>query len=318
MLLTLRSCLLRLVVVVGATTGAILVAIAITTTRKGGVLVQEPASYWRTDDKHRLVGTGWLQNEERSLQDGHADNQPTAPFHGENRAWGSHEDREERSNGRHSDDDDDSDDHNNDGNEDNNDDDDDDEDNSRDNNDSEDDSESRSQSGKDQEAAAVQSSVVTTLDGVNIGNSITIINIGGSLANASEPGDGDDDEPNGQPSNGFALNDTDRSAITSAAVRAFCNSINCNLSNVTDTTANPLPPNYMMPPFGGGNAVRGNEAQYAFPGISSDSSVATMGRANWLLLFSTLVHLRGAVEDFPGLVMVASHTKTKRTKNMKQ
>ncbi|KAG6976964.1 hypothetical protein JG688_00000837 [Phytophthora aleatoria] len=107
----------------------------------------------------------------------------------------------------------------------------------KDNKDSDDESESSSQSSSGQEAAAIQSSVVTNLDGVNIGNTITIINIGGGLANSSGSGGSGS---NGQPSNGFAVSDTDRSAITSAAVRAFCGSIGCNLSNVKDFLIFPM------------------------------------------------------------------------------
>ncbi|KAF4037165.1 hypothetical protein GN244_ATG10772 [Phytophthora infestans] len=240
--------------------------------RRRVVSVQKHSSWCRTDNKLRLVGVGYLENE-RILQDARSEESLAAPFHDENRAWSPREDHLDHHNQESNDDDDDSGDNPN-----NNDD--------NDEEDSEDDSESSSQSGSSQEAATIQSSIVTNLDGVNIGNTITIINIG---ANASEPGDGGD-EPNGQSSNGLAFNDTDRSAITSAAVRAFCNSIGCNLSNVSETPTD-LAPNSIMPPFDRDNVVHGNEAQYEYPGIISSSSVVTMGRAKWLLVVSILVQV---------------------------
>ncbi|RAW39575.1 hypothetical protein PC110_g4200 [Phytophthora cactorum] len=236
--MSLRSCLLRLVVVAGATIGVALV-VAITTTRRRAVSVEEHGSGWH---KNRLVGA---ENEKRNLQIVLSDDQPTAPFHGGDRAWSPREDREgptkhshhrhpHNDNHHHGHQDHESNDDDDDSGDDNNDDDDGDD---KDNKDSDDESESSSQSSSGQEAAAIQSSVVTNLDGVNIGNTITIINIGGGLANSSGSGDSGS---NGQPSNGFAVSDTDRSAITSAAVRAFCGSIGCNLSNVKDFLIFPM------------------------------------------------------------------------------
>ncbi|KAG2774721.1 hypothetical protein PC129_g1527 [Phytophthora cactorum] len=287
--MSLRSCLLRLVVVAGATIGVALV-VAITTTRRRAVSVEEHGSGWH---KNRLVGA---ENEKRNLQIVLSDDQPTAPFHGGDRAWSPREDREgptkhshhrhpHNDNHHHGHQDHESNDDDDDSGDDNNDDDDGDD---KDNKDSDDESESSSQSSSGQEAAAIQSSVVTNLDGVNIGNTITIINIGGGLANSSGSGDSGS---NGQPSNGFAVSDTDRSAITSAAVRAFCGSIGCNLSNGTETTADPAPSS-MMPLIGGGSPVRGNEAQYELPGFTSGSGAVTIGRAKWLLLVAILVQLR--------------------------
>ncbi|CAI5732484.1 unnamed protein product [Hyaloperonospora brassicae] len=134
----------------------------------------------------------------------------------------------------------------------------------------------------------IQSSVVTNLGGINIGNTITIINIGTGWPQAGES------EPAGKTPimNTPTLNDTGRSAITSAAARAFCDSVGCTPSqeaqtNETLTGSSPFP---VTPSVTAVHAARSYEVGHHVP--SNHSSKVAMGSVQWLLLVAVLVELR--------------------------
>ncbi|KAK1931664.1 hypothetical protein P3T76_012993 [Phytophthora citrophthora] len=182
---------------------------------------------------------------------------------------------------------------------------DDDDDYSEDENDDDDDSESSSRSGSGREAA-VQSSVISNMDGVNIGNSITIINVGaGSAASASQPGD----FPKVKTSGSFSITEKKRSAVTSAAVRAFCDSFGCNpfpsKLNPSMESRSKAPTLSTMSSVNGrnarGNGARGNGVRNQFPlygkgGNGMFPLQSGGGRtakfSSWLLFIAILVQLR--------------------------
>ncbi|KAE9023065.1 hypothetical protein PR003_g750 [Phytophthora rubi] len=194
-------------------------------------------------------------------------------------------DHKEHEHHEHKDDNDDDDDSKDDKNDDN----DDDEDNSH--------SGSSSQSGTNAtESAAIQSSVVTNLDGINIGNTITIINIGtgtGSQGGGSSSSGSTDYVWNGGPpshNESIAVSDSARSDITSAAVRAFCESIGCGRSkSFKDTVTGGG--SAVMPAFSAGNREAGNESLHETPVVTSSSSAADASLARWLVLIAILGQL---------------------------
>ncbi|KAG7393019.1 hypothetical protein PHYPSEUDO_013507 [Phytophthora pseudosyringae] len=276
---TLRRYLLRLVVVAGAAVGVALLTIIVSRPRTSA---QERVLCWPTRDRNR----GCSGNVKRNLQNELSNSQPGVPFHGENHVGPPQEHHHEykhRDHDRENDDDDADSEDDDDG-----------------KNDDDDNSESSSQSGSSsssssssgRESAAIQSSVVTNLDGVNIGNTITIINIGtGSQPNASGSAD---NAPNGNASGNLAVDGAGRSAITSAAVRAFCDSMNCsNFSNPATTavtSSGSATFSAVAPTATSGNAARVGEAQYELPSLSSGSSVAKL--STWVLLVAILVQIR--------------------------
>ncbi|KAG1699150.1 hypothetical protein DVH05_014067 [Phytophthora capsici] len=155
-----------------------------------------------------------------------------------------------------------------------------------DDDDDDDDSDSGSQSSSGREAA-VQSSVISNMDGVNIGNTITIINIGnGSEPNASEP---DDDFPRVVTSGSFSITEKGRSAVTSAAVRAFCDSMGCNPfpSKVIPSLESRSPALSTMSSINGRNGARGNEAQ--------NSHSQRIKFSSWLLLIVLLIQILSTI-----------------------
>ncbi|EGZ20326.1 hypothetical protein PHYSODRAFT_298502 [Phytophthora sojae] len=176
---------------------------------------------------------------------------------------------------------------------------DDDEDSKDDNDDDEDDSDSSqssSASNSKAESAAIQSSVVTNLDGINIGNTITIINIGtGSQGNSS--GSADDygyawNEKTPSDDDSLPVSDSDRSAITSAAVRAFCESIDCSRSKSFKDTATAGGPAPMMPAFSAGNREVGTDVQHETPAAKSSCSAMNANLARWLVIIAIIIQLR--------------------------
>ncbi|KAL4108892.1 hypothetical protein PRIC1_000601 [Phytophthora ramorum] len=146
---------------------------------------------------------------------------------------------------------------------------------------------SGSSSGNETESAAIQSSVVTNLDGVNIGNTITIINIGtGSGGHQSSSASANNDL-NGNSS--FAVSAAGRSAVTSAAIRAFCDSIGCSSAQGSKTSTSVPGSGSASFSFGGRNGSRGREATYEMPAMSSEGSVAEL--STWLVLVSILIQV---------------------------
>ncbi|KAL3661045.1 hypothetical protein V7S43_014061 [Phytophthora oleae] len=264
---TLRNCVFRLVIVAGVAIGATLVIVTIVRSSPRALLVPGHVCWLP-----RLSSVWCSGPVKRNLQ---GIDQPPA-FHEDNQGWPRREYRRDSYEHQHylhrlqEDDNDDSEDEN---------------------DDDDDDSESRSQSGSDSSGreAAVQSSVISNMDGVNIGNTITIINIGtGSEASASEPGD---NIPKVNTSGSFSISENGRSAITSAAVRAFCDSMGCNPfpSKVTPNRSR-SPALSTISSVNGGNEARGNAAQNQLPQRNCGGQPAKF--SSWLLFIAILVQLR--------------------------
>ncbi|KAE8889775.1 hypothetical protein PF005_g275 [Phytophthora fragariae] len=177
------------------------------------------------------------------------------------------------------------------------DDNDDDDDSKDDKNDDNDDDEDNSHSGSSSqsgtnatESAAIQSSVVTNLDGINIGNTITIINIGTGTGSQGEEAAAADRPTTcgmGGHNESIAVSDSAHSDITSAAVRA---SIGCGRSkSFKDTVTGGG--SAVMPAFSAGNREAGNESLHETPVVTSFSSAADASLARWLVLIAILGQL---------------------------
>ncbi|POM68606.1 Cryptochrome, partial [Phytophthora palmivora] len=140
------------------------------------------------------------------------------------------------------------------------------------------------------ESASIQSGILTNMDGVNIGNTITIININsGNQSSGSGSADDPYYSPNGRTPNNYGISDNDRSAITSAAVRAFCTSLRCNPSYAAETTTNSANVSTIPSVNDGNIAARDSKVQYGQPMKTNGSSgVKTV---TWLLLVAILVQL---------------------------
>jgi hypothetical protein len=188
---------------------------------------------------------------------------------------------------------------------------------SEDDDDDNDSSESGSQSDQSDSGSrsgGIQSSAITRLGGVNIGNTITIINVGsgGALPSGSQQGSG---LGGGVPSNANAAqpagDGAGRAAISAAAVRAFCGATGCSPSQIFQgsvagsgsTTFSMAPSSNASNGLGDGSASAAsssnvgnstgatrNEAEYA-NSIRSDSSVLSRGAAKWFVLVAILVQL---------------------------
>ncbi|UIZ27234.1 hypothetical protein KXD40_005916 [Peronospora effusa] len=148
-----------------------------------------------------------------------------------------------------------------------------------DDDDDDDDDDSEHKSSSDQK---MQSS---DLDSINLGNTITIVNIG---TVSQEPGivGPSDIEPIG---NVLAPGDTGRVALTAAA-RAFCGSVGCNSSQGSpsidaNSSSTILPPTTRY--VAASNATRDNDGS----AVSNGSSRVTIGLAKWLLLVAILIEL---------------------------
>ncbi|GMF53238.1 unnamed protein product [Phytophthora fragariaefolia] len=252
-----RCCLLRLLVIAGTTLGVALVVLAVVRARSRS---------------HRVLSE--LDGRERNLQDARYAmpvGLSEARFRGEgHHEWSSddrrkHEKSHDHHHHHHHNDDDDSKDEGSD--------------------DDGGDGSSKAGSGGNNEtdSAAIQSSVVTNMDGVNIGNTITIINIGIGSQGSSSGSAGNlwSGKVSGDHN---AVSDGGRSAVTAAAVRAFCDSFGCSPSNSTEAPST-------MPELKR-NPVAGNEARYELPPAKIVNSAVALRHVRWLVLIAIVVQLR--------------------------
>ncbi|CAH0480699.1 unnamed protein product [Peronospora belbahrii] len=143
------------------------------------------------------------------------------------------------------------------------------------------------QSASDQNA---QSSVLTKLDGINIGNTITIVNIGTAVQQAGNNGSRD----NELNDNTLALNDSGGASVIFAGAQAFCGSIGCNSSQRPLSTDNNS--SYMslstMPSVAGSNVTKDDDVRCKIPAMSNESNTAAKWLAKWLLLVAVFIELR--------------------------
>ena len=280
-----QSGVLRFIVVVGTTYTLTLVAKAVAHANAG--------RFGDGNDMNCCVEKD-TENEKRSLQDAHYEMFTEAPLH-EDHGWHPHQDRTSPTDHspesthmhyRHSYNnayDHKNDDSDYDSRDKNSDDEKDDEDKDDGKNDSK--RNSRGSSSSDQN---FQSSVLTDLDGINIGNTITIVNIGTA---SPQPGN---NGPSDSKSNGNVLapGDAGSVALTSAA-RAFCDSVGCNSSQESpsidaNSSAMILPPTTFS--VASSNATRDNNVRCG-PTVSNGSSRVTIGLVKWLLLVAIVMEL---------------------------
>ncbi|GMF10305.1 unnamed protein product [Phytophthora lilii] len=265
---------------------------------RSAVTTERPALCWPSGRMNDADVT-CNESKKRGLQMAHYDmleGRPGSRFRDEDRAWPPHRARSDRnhekphSHDHHRHEDKDHNTNDDDGDDDDGDKDDENDDDGDDDSDKKDDSESHSSSASGNPESGITSSVLANFGGVNIGNTITIINFGAG-SQASQSG-----SPDNWPTKALqnlsspTVSKADRSAITAAAVQAFCDSNGCSTSkDVRGAVTGAGTANFSMMPLGGDeNREASKEAAYKLPAVSG---AVKLDLARWLLLATTLVLL---------------------------